>query len=232
LEDKRNNFVSLPPRTVPRLRQYATTLEASRERGIHDDSVGRMKQRNRIFVETRIKRMKKIMSAQNMVAEITADTLKDSNALKMVWNVFEEFVSHQCSAEGISEFQNHIEYSLIKGKLENSEIMMWGFNHNGKVIGTIATRPPSHISLLFVDKEYHRKGIAHALYQKVIDYYWRNGECLEITVNSSLYAVEVYKRLGFEVSGTEQEKNGIRFVPMTHKMDRPASNKHIRTSGA
>jgi len=34
LEDKRNNFVSLPPRTVPRLRQYAGTLGASRkERG-------------------------------------------------------------------------------------------------------------------------------------------------------------------------------------------------------
>ena len=29
LEDKRNNFVSLPPRTVPRLRQYAGTLAAS-----------------------------------------------------------------------------------------------------------------------------------------------------------------------------------------------------------
>jgi len=33
LEDKRNNFVSLPPRTVPRLRQYATPLPATeRER--------------------------------------------------------------------------------------------------------------------------------------------------------------------------------------------------------
>jgi predicted GNAT family N-acyltransferase len=40
---------------------------------------------------------------------------------------------------------------------------------------------------------------------------------LEISVNSSLYAVEAYERLGFVATDTEQQKNGIRFVPMKHK---------------
>jgi tRNA (cmo5U34)-methyltransferase len=104
----------------------------------------------------------------------------------------------------------------MKQRLDNSEIMMWGCFHNDRIIGMIATKPPSHISLLFVDKQYHRQGIARALYQKIIEYYSKDGGCTEITVYSSLYAVEAYKRLGFVATDTEQQKNGIRFVPMKH----------------
>ena len=34
------------------------------------------------------------------------------------------------------------------------------------------------------------------------------------TVNSSLYAVEVYRHLGFVPTDTEQLTNGIRYTPM------------------
>jgi len=152
-----------------------------------------------------------------IISEITANTLQNSNVLQLVWDVFEEFEAHQYSAEGVREFQNYIEYSSMKRMLENSEMMMWGCFHNGKIIGMIAVKQPSHITLLFVDKQYHRQGIARALYQKIIDYYSKADDCSEISVNSSLYAVEAYKRLGFVATDTEQEKIGIRFVPMKHK---------------
>jgi len=157
------------------------------------------------------------MNIQYVITEITADTLQSSNVLQLVWDVFEEFEAHQYSTEGVREFQNYIEYSSIKRMLDNSEMMMWGCFHNGKIIGMIAAKPPNHITLLFVDKQYHRQGIARALYQKIIDYYSRTDDCSEISVNSSLYAVEAYKKLGFVATDTEQEKIGIRFVPMKHK---------------
>jgi GNAT superfamily N-acetyltransferase len=106
--------------------------------------------------------------------------------------------------------------------LESSEMMMWGCFHNDKIIGSIASKPSNHISLLFVDKQYHRQGIARALYQKMIE----KNDCPEISVNSTLYAVEVYKRLGFVATDTEQQKNGIRYVPMKHNI---ADCKFIKT---
>ncbi|MCL2073198.1 MAG: GNAT family N-acetyltransferase [Marinilabiliaceae bacterium] len=150
------------------------------------------------------------------ITEITTDTLKSSNVLQLIWRVFEEFEAYQHSAEGVREFQNYFEYSSIKRLLDKSEMLMWGCFNNGKIVGMIATKHSTHISLLFVDKKYHRQGIARALYQKVIEYA-KNNNYSEITVNSSLYAVEVYKKLGFVATDTQQQKNGIRFIPMKHK---------------
>ena len=158
-----------------------------------------------------------VYNSKYVITEITADTLKNSNALQLVWDVFEEFEAYQYSAEGVREFQNYIEYSSIKRLLDNSEMMMWGCFHNDKIVGMIATRHANHITLLFVDKQHHRQGIAHTLYQEFIDYCSKNDNCSEISVNSSLYAVEVYEKLGFVTTDTEQQKNGIRFVPMKHK---------------
>ena len=77
-------------------------------------------------------------------------------------------------------------------------------------------RPPSHISLMFVDKQYQRRGIARRLFETVLD-------CRDIvdgnaciTVNSSPYVVEIYRRLGFQPTGEERTENGIRFTPMKY----------------
>ena len=158
------------------------------------------------------------MNVQYVITEITANTLKSSKTLQLVWSVFEEFEAYQYSAEGVREFQNYIDYYSIKRLLDKSETKMWGCFHNGNIIGTIFTERPNHISLLFVDKRYHRQGVARSLYQKFIEYCSQNYNCLEISVNSSLYAVEIYKRLGFVATDTEQLKNGIRFIPMKHKI--------------
>ena len=37
-----------------------------------------------------------------------------------------------------------------------------------------------------------------------------------VTVHSSPYAVEIYSRMGFEPTDTEQTVNGLRFIPMEH----------------
>ena len=158
------------------------------------------------------------MSKQYVISEITAETLKSSRVLQLVWDVIEEFEIYQYSEEGVREFQKFLEYDNMKRLLDNSEMKMWGCFHNSKIIGMIGTKQSNHISMLFVDKNYHRQGIARALFQKLIEYFSKNDACPEITVNSSLYAVEAYKRLGFVPTGTEQQKNGIRYVPMKNQL--------------
>lgn len=141
-------------------------------------------------------------------------------ALTLANNVFMEFEAPECSAEGIKEFQAFTSWDNIASMIDNKEIMFWCCLDQNKVVGVIASKKPCHISLLFVDKEYHRKKIAKNLYQAVTDYYLNHSNHNEVTVNSSPYAVEVYKKLGFVVMDNEQLTNGIRYTPMKHRLER------------
>ena len=91
---------------------------------------------------------------------------------------------------------------------------MWGYYYENEIAGVISTRDVSHISLLFVDKKYHKKGIAKALFSELLTELKKNPDVKKITVNSSPYAVEVYKKLGFKQTDEKQEKDGIIFIPM------------------
>lgn len=131
-------------------------------------------------------------------------------ALALVWEVFQEFEAPEYSEEGIAEFAGFIRPAAVAERVAREEFQVWGCIADGKVVGVIATRPPCHISLLFVDKTYHRRGIAKALLRRVLE---GNGGGV-VTVNSSPYAVEAYRRMGFRDTGGEQTVNGIRYVPM------------------
>jgi GNAT superfamily N-acetyltransferase len=78
--------------------------------------------------------------------------------------------------------------------------------------GIIAMRDGSHIYHLFVRSDAHGKGVARAL--------WEHAKALSghasFTVNSSLFAVPVYERLGFVAKAPAQTANGLVFVPMSY----------------
>lgn len=135
-------------------------------------------------------------------------------ALSLVWRVFSEFEAPDYCEEGIQEFQSFIEYNTIKQKIEAKELNLWCCFDRDTIAGVITTRPPCHISLLFVDKQYHKRGIARALLNTALEFYKANSEMREMTVNSSPYATEAYHRLGFVDTDIEQTVNGVRFIPM------------------
>jgi GNAT superfamily N-acetyltransferase len=151
------------------------------------------------------------------IRSIGAPAIEESGALSLVWRVFLEFEAPEYSDRGIREFQSFIEPEAVKQRLLKNELFCWGCFDKENIVGVAAARPPCHIALLFVDKAYHRRGIARALFDTVIDFYKRTTDCREITVNSSPYAAEAYHKLGFTDTDTEQEVNGIRFIPMKHK---------------
>ncbi len=148
-------------------------------------------------------------------------------ALSLVWEVFNEFEAPSYSIEGINEFKNFININEFRKNLENSNYKIWGYFINTNIVGVIATRQNYHISLLFVNKSYHHQGIARALFNEIIDYYKEDKECKSITVNSSIYAIEVYHHLGFIDIGDEQTVNGIRFKPMKFIMKAPKFDNYL-----
>ncbi len=142
-------------------------------------------------------------------------------ALHLVWVVFEEFEAPDYPIIGIEEFKRFISYNSIINRMENGDMQFWGCRDNADNIltGVIASRDISHISLLFVKKEHHRKGIARKLFETVIEECKNQGNTDKITVNSSPYAVEVYHRLGFVDTAIEKTIKGITFTPMAYMLN-------------
>ncbi len=129
---------------------------------------------------------------------------------QLVTKVFMEFEAPEYSEEGVQTF---FTTALHNDDFMNS-LKIYGAFEQDTLVGVIATRNEGrHIALFFVEGSYHRQGIGRRLFEAVTD------DCIngEITVNSSLYAKEVYHRLGFEDTGLEQIVSGIRFIPMNYR---------------
>ena len=70
-----------------------------------------------------------------------------------------------------------------------------------------------HASLIFVDLNYQKKGIARALMDEIITRL-RVGQMDKITLNSTPYAVGFYQRYGFVATGAHREKHRVLYMPM------------------
>lgn len=129
-----------------------------------------------------------------------------SEALDLVINVFMQYEAPDYSQRGIETFKKCINDVEWVGSLE-----WFGAYKDKLLIGIIATRNAgNHIALFFVKGEYHKQGIGRKLFEAVIQNSTRDA----ITVNSSPYAIEVYKHLGFSAMQEEQITDGIRYTPM------------------
>lgn len=136
-------------------------------------------------------------------------------AMALVWEVFSEFEAPEYSDEGVAEFRRYIAPEAICGRMDRGELVLWG-GYDGKAMaGVVALRTKDHISLLFVRKEYQRQGLARRLFEAAKQAFTGTKE---ITVNSSPYAVEVYKHLGFVPVSGEMTMKGIRFTPMKYTL--------------
>lgn len=143
-----------------------------------------------------------------------------AKAVDLVWKVFQEFEAPNYSNQGIEEFKKFISFNTLAEKLDNEEMYILGCYDDKKLAGVIATRNISHICMLFVYREYHKRGIAKSLFQSVLEDVKKYNNTSQITVNSSIYAKDVYHRLGFIDLAEEQMVNGIRFIPMSYPLDK------------
>lgn len=148
--------------------------------------------------------------------EINIEELDET--LHLVKKVFDEFEAPCYSEEGIKSFYDFTDYNVIKQKLTEN-MKMFVVKDNKKIIGMIAFRDFKHICMLFVDKEYHKKGIGKKLVEIAINICKScNDELKTVTVNSSPYAVEFYHKIGFKDIENEKIEDGIRFTPMSYNL--------------
>ena len=137
---------------------------------------------------------------------ITREELDKS--LGFVWQVFCEY-----EAVNYTEDSKQAFFDAIHSKDYLDMLTAYGAFDGTELVGLIASRNEnSHIALFFVNGEHHRQGIGRKLWETML----KNSLADIITVNSSIYACDVYKKLGFNQTGEETKDGGIIYVPMEY----------------
>lgn len=145
-----------------------------------------------------------------------ADRNQWEDAMSLAWKTFLEFEADDYSPEGIRSFEDFITDTGLKRMFLVGAYQMITACRDGKMVGMITLRNEMHISLLFVDKEYHRQGIGRTLIEHMAAYVRDELGKSRITVNASPYGVPFYHRVGFRDLGAERCQDGIIYTPMEY----------------
>ena len=140
-------------------------------------------------------------------------------ALALALEVFMEFEAPDYGPKGVDSFKRDIiENELFISQCRQGVCPIYAAFDGGKIIGIMGMRAnKTHINLVFTKKEYHRQGVATALFEYLKQDLLRdNPDLKEITLNSSPYGKGFYLHTGFVPQSEEQEKHGIRFTPMKY----------------
>ena len=149
-----------------------------------------------------------------MIRQLTKQEI--INALPLVWKVFNEYEAVNYPDSGTQAF-----YHAIHDEGFIARLSAYGAFDGDSLIGILAARNGgSHIALFFVDGAYHGQGIGRSLWNAFLS----DSDQNEITVNSSLYAVGIYEKLGFIKTAEPQEDSGIRFIPMVYRNKKGQKN--------
>jgi GNAT superfamily N-acetyltransferase len=95
----------------------------------------------------------------------------------------------------------------------------WVALEGGAIVGTAVVTPPSHIYHLFVRSDRQRSGIGRRLMNEALWFISDRSGRATVTVNSSLNAVDAYRKFGFRNAGDEVvDGAGVRFQPMSQDL--------------
>lgn len=151
------------------------------------------------------------------IRKITCDEVK--SAMDLALEVFMQFEAPDYDPSGVDTFKKDI--------VENPEYLenarrgvcpIYAAFDGDKMVALMGMRSnKKHINLVFTKKEYHRKGIAKAIFNYLLNDVLKGNPTLdELTLNSSPYGLPFYLAIGFVPLSEEQEINGIRFTPMKY----------------
>jgi len=143
-----------------------------------------------------------------------------NNVSNMVNNVFNEFVGIDYSENGKRTFKDYIKPRNIMERYNNGKSYFYIAKCNNEIIGILEVKNKDHISLLFVKKEFHGKGVGKKLFENYLETLKQDNIGIKtITVNSSFFAEKIYSKMGFIKIDEAQERDGIKYIPMEYKKE-------------
>lgn len=143
-----------------------------------------------------------------------ADPAEWETAMELAFKVFLKYEAKDYGPEGIKNFAEFVTDEKLKKLFLQGDYLLFVAMEKEKMIGMISLRSGNHISLLFVDQEYHRRGVGSALISYMQSYLLQHTKHQKMTVNAAPYGIPFYHRIGFTDTGHETTKEGITYTPM------------------
>mgnify|MGYP003537655052 CR=1 FL=1 len=134
--------------------------------------------------------------------------------MAMTWKTFMKFEAADYGVEGVDNFRNFIADPMLRRMFLLGTYHMFVATHFGKIIGMVSLRDKNHISLLFVDEAYHRKGIGRRLIDTIGAFSKEEYGKEEITVNAAPYGFGFYRKVGFYSTSPLLTNGGIKYTSM------------------
>ena len=143
--------------------------------------------------------------------------LADMNDAPAISNLItplaETSIAHEYSDEGAQNLLSSMTPEAIEGYLQA------GYRYHvaedaGRLMGVVGVRDNRHLYHLFVAEQYQGQGLAKELWNVAKETCLEAGNPGEFTVNSSRFALEMYRKFGFTESGLSENKQGVIYFPM------------------
>ena len=142
----------------------------------------------------------------------SGEEVKVSN---LVARSFNEFVAPDFSEEGIEKFFNYANARALQKRLKGNHFVLVA-ESGGVIAGMIEIREMRHVSMLFVDKVFHRIGIGMELFNEALERIKSDHACPDkVTVFSSRFAMPFYESVGFVQTKEEKVIHGVIHIPMS-----------------
>ncbi len=131
----------------------------------------------------------------------------------LVRAAFARDVAPGYGADGVQNFLEYVSQNALALRLRKGH-QTWVAEQDKAIVGVLQLRLPRHLCMLFVSPDCRYSGIARSLWALAVQSLQARGERGVVTVNSSPYAVEAYRRFGFTCDGGQTNVGGIVSQPM------------------
>jgi GNAT superfamily N-acetyltransferase len=148
-------------------------------------------------------------------ATIRTATLGDAAAMSaLVGSLMAFLLPAPEDPEAAAPFLDEFTPKAFRAYLSSDRYRYHVAEREGALVGMVGIRDNEHLFHLMVAERAHRQGLARRLWTRAKRETIAAGNPGYFTVNSSPYAVPVYRRFGFVATAPEQRKKGVVFVPM------------------
>lgn len=135
-------------------------------------------------------------------------------AMRMVWNTFLKFEGKDYTREGVQNFFRFITDEDLRQAFLRGEYKLMVALDGDRIVGAGTLRSIHQLSLLFVDSEYHHRGIGRMLVELLSNYLVEELGERYMFVKAAPYAVDFYRKCEFRAVSAPQSYSGIVVTPM------------------
>ena len=137
------------------------------------------------------------------------------DATELAFRVFLKYEAKEYGEKGTDSFMKFLTSPSLEKLFKADKYIVYIAMKGNDIIGVASVRSGNHLSLLFVDEDYHRQGVASNLIKTVQDYLLRETDYQTLTVHSSPYGIPFYERMGFKATDDQiTAEDGIIYTPM------------------